>query len=713
VALKPGNQPIGGITLMRAAIQSPNFVTGVSGWSINQNGSAEFNNITVRNQTIIDGQAFFYLGTPGPGTLDASIADTAGTDQFGNAYLAGITTYSAAGVTNQIGSVTLIYAPTAAAGNLIASISDAAGTDQFGNAYLAGITDYNPTIGAAVQNSGAAIVFFNGPAGGGGPWTSRGSLSLLGTALTVQFFSAIDLSQQLSVSAGSANGLLEQVTNATSGAANSLIRWIVAAATDAWLGCRVSGDVFNRITLAPAVSAGGAGLQLGTGAAAVDTNLYRAGIAQLKTDGELDVAGILKALAALSVVGGITADTEAISSSQAAGGLLTVTNTHAGVPNGLVQLYVAAAADPWLRMLVTGDTFARISFTILAGGGAALQFGTGAAAVDTNLYRAGIAQLKTDGELDVAGILKALAGASVVGGLLADTVTVSSGQAAGGLLKVTNTTAGASNALAQFFVAAVADSWLRLLVTGDTSPRIVMTTTAGGLPIIQFGSGAALVDTNLYRAGAALLKTDSELDVGGILKALAAASVVGGLTADTAVISSGVAGGNILAVTNTTGGGGTAVTTITAAAAGDAFQGSKVSGDSNSRITLDTTAGGLPRVRLGSGAATPDVTLERLAANSLGVLTADLAVDTAGRGLQVKEGSNAKQGTAVLVGGTLVVANTSVTASSRIFLCCQVPGGTPGFLRVSARTAGTSFTILSSSSTDTSTVAYQIFEPAP
>jgi len=38
-------------------------------------------------------------------------------------------------------------------------------------------------------------------------------------------------------------------------------------------------------------------------------------------------------------------------------------------------------------------------------------------------------------------------------------------------------------------------------------------------------------------------------------------------------------------------------------------------------------------------------------------------------------------------------------------------GGTPGWLRVSARTPGTSFTITSSSGTDTSTVAYQIFEP--
>lgn len=80
-------------------------------------------------------------------------------------------------------------------------------------------------------------------------------------------------------------------------------------------------------------------------------------------------------------------------------------------------------------------------------------------------------------------------------------------------------------------------------------------------------------------------------------------------------------------------------------------------------------------------------------------------------GLQIREGVNAKQGVAVLVAGTVVVANTSVTTNSRIFLTTQIPGGTPGFLRISARTPGVSFTILSSSGTDTSTVAYEIFEP--
>jgi hypothetical protein len=84
------------------------------------------------------------------------------------------------------------------------------------------------------------------------------------------------------------------------------------------------------------------------------------------------------------------------------------------------------------------------------------------------------------------------------------------------------------------------------------------------------------------------------------------------------------------------------------------------------------------------------------------------------RGLEVKEGSNAKQGTSTLVAGTVTVSNTSVTTSSRIFLCAQSLGTVtvPKALGVTARTAGTSFTITSADATDTSVVAWEIFEPA-
>lgn len=93
--------------------------------------------------------------------------------------------------------------------------------------------------------------------------------------------------------------------------------------------------------------------------------------------------------------------------------------------------------------------------------------------------------------------------------------------------------------------------------------------------------------------------------------------------------------------------------------------------------------------------------------------TGNVLVSTLGKGLQVKTGTNSKIGTATLVSGSSTVSNTSVTANSRIFLTSQTDGGTPGFLRVSAKTVNTSFVITSSSALDTSTVAWHIVESIP
>lgn len=48
MALDPVNPIVGGVILRIPAIQSPNYVPGVSGWAIFQNGSVEFNNGTFR-----------------------------------------------------------------------------------------------------------------------------------------------------------------------------------------------------------------------------------------------------------------------------------------------------------------------------------------------------------------------------------------------------------------------------------------------------------------------------------------------------------------------------------------------------------------------------------------------------------------------------------------------------------------------------------------
>lgn len=95
------NNPIvgGGGALVYPSIHSPDYVPGVSGWSINKDGSAEFDDLTIRGTfegtdfEISSAGIFIYSGTPAAGNLIASIASAAGSDRFGNAYVQGIGSY--------------------------------------------------------------------------------------------------------------------------------------------------------------------------------------------------------------------------------------------------------------------------------------------------------------------------------------------------------------------------------------------------------------------------------------------------------------------------------------------------------------------------------------------------------------------------------------------------------------------------------------------
>lgn len=142
------NNPIvGGTALRIPAIQSPDFQSGVSGWIIRIDGSAEFNNLVVRGEFrgstfIINSDGlFFYSGTPANGNLVASIAPASGTDEFGNDYLDGMVTYvngtftGIAGGDLRAGDVAEGFTTAALVGalgthSLIASSPDPAGFDD-------------------------------------------------------------------------------------------------------------------------------------------------------------------------------------------------------------------------------------------------------------------------------------------------------------------------------------------------------------------------------------------------------------------------------------------------------------------------------------------------------------------------------------------------------------------------------------------------------
>jgi hypothetical protein len=165
------NSILGGINLIRAAIQSPNFVSGSTGWKVGQDGSAEFNNVVIRGGTVVSGLALYYDGTPAAGNLIMSIAAAAGTDAYGNAYVEGTAVYDADGSQLQIVS--------GAGASMVLTPADLVGTTWYtalfttvtGASNRPGVQLTSPAT--TVHNQAASLTMY-----GGGPTTSDTSVFL-------------------------------------------------------------------------------------------------------------------------------------------------------------------------------------------------------------------------------------------------------------------------------------------------------------------------------------------------------------------------------------------------------------------------------------------------------------------------------------------------------------------------------------------------------
>ena len=270
-------------------------------------------------------------------------------------------------------------------------------------------------------------------------------------------------------------------------------------------------------------------------------------------------------------------------------------------------------------------------------------------------------------------------------------------------------------------------------ITGGQAGAGSATGGTGGSVAITAGSAGAVASSNggvITIAGAVGSSTGAGGNGGNVT--INGGNANGDNTASNTGGSLNLNGGNSKgsgtggAMTIQLGVGG--VGTGTAGAAGGAF--TLVAGAGGVGSATGGTGGAINiRAGLGGASGTPgaggDIIFQTAATTSLAehlritaagavvVTAAPLQIATLGQGLQVKTGTNSKLNTAVLVGGTVTVANTSVTANSRIFLTSQSDGGTPGFLRVTAKTVGTSFVITSSNPLDTSTVAWMIVESIP
>ena len=157
---------------------------------------------------------------------------------------------------------------------------------------------------------------------------------------------------------------------------------------------------------------------------------------------------------------------------------------------------------------------------------------------------------------------------------------------------------------------------------------------------------------------------------------------------------------------------GTAVT-LTGPTGATQLLTAKTTGDTVPQLAIDANG----KLEWSSGSTPSDVSLSRdgsvrLHTVNTFVTEGNLQCDVAGGGLRIKEGANARSGKLTLTGATpVVVSNTSVTANTRIFLTTNVVGGTPGFMWVSAVSAGVSFSVTGTAG-DTSTVAWLLIEPA-
>lgn len=163
------NPILAGSVLVRAAIQSSNYAAGSAGWQISRSGAAEFNNVTIRGGQVVGGTALYYSGTPAAGNLIASVAAAAGTDAYGNKFLAGVASYTSTSFAQVNNGQFLCGAMISGspdvndAGGIITS-SGGGVLDVFGSATTTGTTTNAPNLqfqaGDLSQATGSATAPF-------------------------------------------------------------------------------------------------------------------------------------------------------------------------------------------------------------------------------------------------------------------------------------------------------------------------------------------------------------------------------------------------------------------------------------------------------------------------------------------------------------------------------------------------------------------------
>jgi hypothetical protein len=189
-----GNPVVAGTTLVRPAIKSPNYAAGSTGWSVNQDGSAEFNNLTLRGQYFGTDYTFDSAGAfwfdPATGHLIAAIAAGSGSS-FGEPYTAGVGAYytSPGGV---------IYAVNMFPGGGFVPINflfnSGAGfqtSAQIASINATGLNIDSSFSGDLTLNAGAHNIILDSPVQATSAITAQGGTAAAPTVITTDFFATV------------------------------------------------------------------------------------------------------------------------------------------------------------------------------------------------------------------------------------------------------------------------------------------------------------------------------------------------------------------------------------------------------------------------------------------------------------------------------------------------------------------------------------------
>ena len=242
------------------------------------------------------------------------------------------------------------------------------------------------------------------------------------------------------------------------------------------------------------------------------------------------------------------------------------------------------------------------------------------------------------------------------------------------------------------------DFWLDL--TGLASYQY-----AGGGVWISLGTGSTGgINTVTGGSGGAISPLAGNVSLLGTANQITSTGSAGGHSITFSIPSAFTAPGSI--ASTTTIAAGTALSAATTVTAGTGI---------TSTLGNIVAAAGNISATLGSVSAGTSVTAATTVTATLGAITAsngNMVMGTAGNGIRVKSGSNARVGVgAILSSGTLDIANTSVTANTVIMISVTTLGTVAAAQAMHVvKDPGVKFTVTSADATDTSTFDWYMVE---